>query len=405
MTEQRGIDRRQFLRSGALAGLSVGLLPWSASAAAETPGIQRQVRLGRTDLRVSDIGFGSSRLKGDEALVHHALERGITYFDTAAGYTGGRSEETLGRALQGRRDGVSLVSKVKTTPTSRRDDLMQALEGSLRRLRTDRLDVYFSHAVNDVARLQNAEWPEFLGRAREQGKIRFAGLSGHGGRLVECLDFALDHDLVDVVLVAYNFGQDPAFYERLTGRFDFVARQPDLPRVLARARQQDVGVVAMKTLMGAKLNDLGPYQMGGASFAQAAFRWVLSSPHVDSLIVTMKTPAAIDDYVGASGWTPPGPQDVGLLRQHLEGRGHEQCRYGCSACADACPHLVSIPDVLRSRMYLEDYADPELAADTYARLDSRAAACLDCSSRACLAACPYGIPISDLTQRVHRALA
>jgi predicted aldo/keto reductase-like oxidoreductase len=126
---------------------------------------------------------------------------------------------------------------------------------------------------------------------------------------------------------------------------------------------------------------------------------------VDSLIVTMKTPAAIDDYVGASGWTPPGPQDVGLLRQHLEGRGHEQCRYGCSACADACPHLVSIPDVLRSRMYLEDYADPELAADTYARLDSRAAACLDCSSRACLAACPYGIPISDLTQRVHRALA
>jgi hypothetical protein len=278
MTEQRGIDRRQFLRSGALAGLSVGLLPWSASAAAETPGIQRQVRLGRTDLRVSDIGFGSSRLKGDEALVHHALERGITYFDTAAGYTGGRSEETLGRALQGRRDGVSLVSKVKTTPTSRRDDLMQALEGSLRRLRTDRLDVYFSHAVNDVARLQNAEWPEFLGRAREQGKIRFAGLSGHGGRLVECLDFALDHDLVDVVLVAYNFGQDPAFYERLTGRFDFVARQPDLPRVLARARQQDVGVVAMKTLMGAKLNDLGPYQtwVHRAGRPQARRTWACS---------------------------------------------------------------------------------------------------------------------------------
>ena len=93
---------------------------------------------------------------------------------------------------------------------------MRALEGSLRRLRTDRIDVYFNHAVNDVARMQNPEWPEFIARAKKQGKIRFTGMSGHGGRLAECLDYALDHDLVDVLLVAHNFGQDPAFYEKLT---------------------------------------------------------------------------------------------------------------------------------------------------------------------------------------------
>ena len=404
MSERRGIDRRQFLRSGALAGLSVGLLPWSAVSATGSPRIRRRVRLGRTGLRVSDIGFGSSRLRGEASLVHHALERGITYFDTAAGYTGGLSEETLGRALQGRRDEITLVSKVKTSATSRRAQLMESLEGSLRRLRTDRLEVYFSHAVNDVARLENPEWPEFLARAREQGKIRFAGLSGHGGRLVECLDFALDHDLVDVVLVAYNFGQDPAFYERLTRGFDFVARQPDLPRVLARARQQDVGVVAMKTLMGARLNDLRPYEAGGATFAQAAFRWVLQGPHVDSLVVTMKTPAAIDEYVAASGWEPPGPDELGLLERHLDAGGRQQCRYACSACQGACPADVPIPDVLRARMYLEDYGDAELAARTWAGLDVRAAACLDCASRACLAACPHGLPVSDLTRRAQTAL-
>ena len=92
---------------------------------------------------------------------------------------------------------------------------MKSLDGSLQRLRTDRIDVYFNHAVNDVARLKNPEWYEFVSRAKAAGKIRFTGMSGHGGRLVECLDHALDHSLVDVILVGFNFGQDPAFHPAL----------------------------------------------------------------------------------------------------------------------------------------------------------------------------------------------
>src|SRR2546429_631219 len=101
---------------------------------------------------------------------------------------------------------------------------------SLRRLRTDYVDVYFNHAVNDVERLKNPEWHEFTARAKQQGKIRFVGMSGHAGRLIQCLDYALDTNGVDVILVAYNFGQDPAFYQGLTRSFDFIARQADLPR-------------------------------------------------------------------------------------------------------------------------------------------------------------------------------
>ena len=76
---------------------------------------------------------------------------------------------------------------------------------------------------------------------------------------MECLDYALDNDLVDVVLVGFHFGQDPAFYQRFTRKLDFVAIQTDLPRVLRKARKQDVGIVAMKTLRGAKLNDMRPF--------------------------------------------------------------------------------------------------------------------------------------------------
>jgi predicted aldo/keto reductase-like oxidoreductase len=372
--------------------------------AAEPPRIRRQVRLGRTGLQISDIGFGSSRLKDDEALVHHALDRGITYFDTAAGYTGGRSEETLGRALAGRRDQITLVSKTKTTPTSTREELMAALEGSLRRLQTDYLDVYFTHAVNDVARLQNPEWAEFVSAAKGQGKIRHAGLSGHGGRLAACLEYALDQDLVDVILVAYNFGQDPTFTSRFLDRFDFIAIQTELPRLLARAHEKDVGVVAMKTLMGAKLNDMRPYESGGATFAQAAFRWVLANPHVDALIVTMKSSEMVDEYVAASGVGEASPQDVSLLGHYLDRHGESQCRYGCGACAEVCPAGVPISDVLRTRMYAHDYGDLELARHDSALLGGGASACLSCTAEPCLGACPHGIPVDALMAPTHREL-
>ncbi|MDH3211114.1 MAG: aldo/keto reductase [Myxococcales bacterium] len=402
------LDRREFLRRGALTGVGLGLLPLSPARSeteAEPPGVRRRVRLGRTGLELPDIGFGGSRLQGDEDLVRYALDRGITHFDTAETYTGGASEATIGRALKGVRDRVTIASKVKAGAIDSQARLMTALEGSLRRLRTDRIDLYFNHAVNDVERLQNPEWPEFVHRARQQGKIRFAGLSGHGGRLVECLDHALDHDQIDVMLVAYNFGQDPRFFEKLTRSLDFVARQPDLPRVMARAKQKGVGVIAMKTLRGGRLNDMRPYESGGATFSQAAFRWVLGGPNVDALVVTMKSRAMIDEYLGASGWDGPRRADWPLLGRYEEIAAATQCRYGCGDCADACPRGVPIADVLRSRMYARDYRDPDLARDEYALLGAGAAPCLECADRPCDRACPHGLDIPRLTTDAHGVLA
>lgn len=402
------LDRRGFLRAAAYAGLGASfgplLAPSGAGAAGEAPRVRRRVRLGRTGLELPDIGFGTSSLRGDEALVRHALERGVTHFDTAESYEGGAAEETLGRALRGRREEVTLASKVKAHASSRAPDLMRALEESLRRLRTDRIDVYFNHAVNDVDRLKNPEWLEFASRAREQGKIRFTGMSGHAGRLVDCVDYALDEDLVDVLLLAYNFGQDPAFHEKFTKSFDFVAKQPELPRVIEKAKRKDVGVVAMKTLRGARLNDLRPYETGDATFAQAAFRWVLSDPKVDALVVTMTGEAEVDEYLGASGWTERAPEDAALLLRYEERNGATQCRYGCRACESACPHDVPIPEVLRSNMYARDYGDGALARQSYAELPRGAEACLGCSGEPCASACPFGLPISELTTAAERAL-
>jgi hypothetical protein len=395
-------DRREFLFRGA----ALGAAPIAAALGAQTahadpprePRVRRTVALGRTGLRIPDIGFGASQLAGDEALVRHALARGVTYFDTAESYAGSASETTLGRALAGHRDEVVLATKTHGGAHTSRGELMGALDASLRRLRTDRVELFFNHAVNSTDRLRNAEWFEFATRAKQAGKIRFTGISGHGGNLVECLDLAIDERLVDAVLVGFNFGQDPAFYERFTGSFDFVATQPDLPRVLRKAKASGIGVVAMKTLRGARLNDMRPYERGGATFAQAAFRWVLTGGLVDALVVTMESAAQIDEYLGASGALALGAEDAALLRRYARRSESTQCRYGCRDCAGACPHGVSIPDALRARMYAEDYRAPELARGALSEA-GKLAACLGCDGTPCRSGCPHGIVIDSLTRR------
>ena len=388
-------DRRDFLRLG--LGSALGSLAGTSSHAAPEPQIRRYVRLGKTELNISDISFGSAS-SSDPALVRHAFERGINYFDSAESYRGGNAEEAIGEALQGKRDKVFLTSKTKAGASDTRKDMMQSLEQSLKRLRTDYVDIYFNHAVNDVARMKNQEWWEFTALAKKQGKIRFRGMSGHGGNLVECLDYAIDKNLVDVILVAYNFGNDPKFTDKLRHTFHWAALQPELPRVLAKAKQKDIGIVAMKVLMGAKLNDMRPFENGGATFSQAAFRWTLSSQYADALIVSMTGKTQIDEYVGASGDYKLRKGDVDLLERYAQLQQGNYCQPTCNACESSCPEKVEISEVLRTRMYAVDYRDLSLAKSEYAALEKNAVACLSCAHQSCLNQCPNGVPIATLTR-------
>jgi predicted aldo/keto reductase-like oxidoreductase len=402
------IGRREFIRTGALAslGLSMGAL---GSAAAESlpgkPQIRRYSALGHTGMKISDISFGADRLSsGDEDLVHHACDLGINYFDTAETYRDGDSENALGRALRGKRHRVFLASKTLAWADTNQATMMQALEGSLRRLQTDYVDVYFNHAVNGVERLKNPEWYAFVEKAKQQGKVRFSGMSGHAGHLQECLEYAIDSGKFDVILAAYNFGQDPRFYEHFLGGFDMVARQPDLPRILKSARHQGVGVIVMKTLMGARLNDMRPYERGGATYSQAAFRWVLSNPYVDGLIISMSSQDAINEFLGASGFRTLHVDDLPLLQRYAHFNGPSYCRHACNACENSCPAGVAIADVMRTRMYAIDYRDLRMARAEYAMITNNAAACLSCSAKPCAAACPHGLKIAEMTAPTHRLL-
>lgn len=411
-------SRREFIRNTAVvAGGTASSLP--ALGANQAPGANRSAAendatvavrghgtLGKTGLKISDISFGSSRLRtGEERLVEHAIDRGVNYIDTAESYTSGQSETVIGNALKGKRDKVILASKQFATASTTREEMMHELDASLRRLQTDHIEVYFNHAVNSTDRLDNAEWYEFVSTAKKQGKISWTGISGHAGRLTEVLDHAIDDSLVDVILAAYNFGQDPAFYERLTRSFDFVAVQPELPRLLQKAHDKGIGVIAMKTLMGARLNDMRSREEQGNTFAQAAFRWTLSNPHVDALIVSMTGLEQIDEYLGASGAQSVGLNDMELLREYAHLNGATYCKHACNRCEGSCPYGVPIADVLRTRMYATDYKDVPFAKAEYDLLAGDASPCLSCSGEPCAGACPHGLNIAELCAPTHRMLA
>jgi uncharacterized protein len=404
------IKRRTFLRFGAMTGLASGLSMNAAAAVSDTQtaseGVKKYVTLGRTGLKISDISFGSSRLRqGEERLVRHALDRGVNYFDTAESYTRGVSESVVGNALKGDRDKVYIATKMHAGADTSASAMMSTLETSLRKLQTDYVDIFFNHAVNDVARLQNPEWHDFVEKAKTQGKIRFTGISGHAGRLAECIEYAVEQDMIDALLVAVNFGEDPAFYEQFTKGMDIVANQQALPGALAKAKSKDVGVVAMKVLRGAKLNDMREYESEGATYAQAAFRWILKNPNVDASVISMTSSDLIDEYLGGSGGDAVSKTDMRLLEQYAQLTDMSYCRHSCNDCEGACPYNVSIPDVMRTRMYATDYGDFSFARAEYQQLENNASACLSCDGAPCRDACSHGIPIADLCAPTHQLLS
>jgi predicted aldo/keto reductase-like oxidoreductase len=173
-----------------------------------------------------------------------------------------------------------------------------------------------------------------------------------------------------------------------------------LTGVLKEAKKAGVGVVAMKTLAGAK--DMN-FDSGGEEFAPAAFKWVLNHPEVNGLVITIRSVADLELYLTASGETFAS-SDSRVLDRYAKRYGKEYCRTGCGSCETSCPEEVSIATTLRYQMYFRDYGMEKHAMESYARMQKNAGKCLDCQDEACVDGCPYELPVSSLMREAHRAL-
>jgi uncharacterized protein len=347
--------------------------------------------LGKTGIEMSDISFGGGGI-ADPNVVARAVERGVNYFDTSPDYSKTGSEQVIGAALKPHRQKVHIASKFCTAEghlpvETSVADIIKAVESSLQRLQTDYLDVSIIHEVNSLERLMAPNFHEAFERLKQQGKVRFLGVSSHTPNLEEVMRHAVDSGRFDMLLVAYNFNN-----------------WPDLTHIFHAAKERGVGVVAMKTLKGAKATVLKNFTDPQQAFSQAAFKWVLSNPDVSGLVISITDFNQIDEYLYASG-QPLKETDVALLEHYDELIQHEYCRPGCGACLSRCPYGVPVDDVFRWAMYHEDYGRRDEPRRRYAALpESRnASQCARCPAP-CEAACPFDIPIRNKLKGFDRLL-
>lgn len=205
-------------------------------------------RLGRTGLMVSEISYGAARGASEDrqnfiAVVRAAIDAGINFIDTASGYDGGESESALGEALEGH-DEVLVETKycpyesyaVGAAYVGTPEALVASAEESLRRLRRDRIDVFLGHGIrtlDTLDRFMSDGCYDAMVRLREQGKVRFIGISelSEGDGTHEVLKKAVPTGAFDVVMVTLN-----------------ILLQTAAETVLPLCAKHDVGTVVMMPL-------------------------------------------------------------------------------------------------------------------------------------------------------------
>jgi len=357
--------------------------------------VQAYGRLGRTGWKVSDTVMGTGPLRGENGaqLVRLALSRGINYIDTAPDYSMTGSEQAVGKGIQGHpRDEFFLATKFCTpaghlppgTPVAR---YKEVIHESLARLGTDYVDLIHIHSCDEIDRLLDPNVHQAFDELRQEGKARFLGFSSHTPNLVQVANAAIDSGRFDVMMLAYHHGI-----------------WSQLGDVIRRARrEQDMGVVARKTRKSAKHQNLAGFRKEADSYAQAALRWVHSSPDVSCAVISFFEMQHVDEYLYASGQSV-SDADLAILRKYDEQILGSYCAPHCGACLAACPEGLPINDILRHRMYFEDYRAEKQGALAYARLDKQAQACASCSAP-CAGTCPIGIPIQERMKGAHGLLS
>jgi len=324
-----------------------------------------KIRLGKTNMMVSKLGFGGipiQRLSEEDAIavVRRCLSLGVTFIDTANGYT--TSEERIGKAIAGRRRGLILATK---SGSRSREGIEKHLNLSLERLAVDSIDLYQFHGVSTFEALETileAKGPmAAVEDAKKAGRIKHVGITSHS---------------MDVAKEAVKSGQ----FETIMFPFNFITNEP-ADELLPLCREHDVGFIVMKPLAGGMLDN-----------ATVAFKYLLQFPDV-VMIPGIEHAWEIEEiariFVGPKQMTPAEEAEMQRLRDEL---GTKFCRR-CDYC-QPCPQEIPISMVMNSAGFAKRLPPERLFSGWISTGMERAATCTDCGD--CEERCPYHLPIREI---------
>ena len=374
------MGRRKFIKtiSSTLLGIAapnVLKVRSSLGKSEKTPNLEYRT-LGKTGLKVTTVSMGVMNCS-DPAVLFRAFDLGINFYDTADCYMRGRNEEMVGKAFEGKRQKVFIQTKVHVHDEKK---MRASVERSLRRLRTDYVDVLVWHGHSSPEEVADPNLFEFMSKMKKEGKARFTGFSAHSN-MASLLREAAKSNLHDVALVSYNF-----------------THSKDLKEAVALAAKSGIGIVAMKTQAGGYKKQ----KMGGLSPHQAALKYVLMDQNASAAVPGVTTIEQIEECAAVMG-ASFSKRDLNELKQYqsfLQGR---ICTM-CGGCIGECPYGVSRSDLLRVVMYHEGYENDSLVRESLGGITKHhLQACTECSS--CSVSCRRGLDMKAQVRLAQDILA
>lgn len=324
-------------------------------------------RLGKTNLIVSEVGFGGipiQRISKEESreLIRFSIDKGINFIDTARGYTA--SEEYIGYSIEGIRDKVIIATKSMARD---KNSIQKDIEISLKNLKIDYIDLYQLHNIKDEQTLQQVLADggaiEALIEAKEQGKIGHIGITSHS---LDLLEKAIEYDVFETIMYPYNIVEDQA-----TNLFE-------------KAFKKDIGIIVMKPLAGGALDD-----------ATLALSYILNNNNISTVIPGMDSVNQVIENIEASNVIFDEEKQVKC--QELKKLYAESFCRRCGYCLP-CPQGIDIPFSFILKGYYDRYNLKDWAIDRYKGMQKHASDCVKCGL--CETKCPYNLKIRKMLEDV-----
>lgn len=392
-------NRRRFLKTGIAGAAGVALL--STEFAEGKPSKQEKKiiyrTLGKTGIKVPVIGMGVMNAN-NPALIKAAMDKGITFYDTANGYQNGRNEEMLGEVFKDyprnsfiistkvAPNGVDTNTGIPTSATTP-EDFLEKFNTSLKRLRMEYVDILYMHKALSPEMVNFKPIVKVMQQLKKEGKTRFIGVSTHN--LPKIIDAMVKAGIWDVVLTTYNFLNT----ELIRANSEPPVFNMDI--AIKKASDAGLGIVGMKALAGGGFLDKARTKPINTT---AAIKWVLSNPNVHTTIPGMTNFDQLDLNMKIL-------EDITLNDQEKKDLSFAQNEAGlyciaCNNCIPDCKLNLPIPEIMRAYMYAYGYANKELAYTLLTNLSTGDNPCSKCEK--CSATCTKNFNIKEKITDISR---
>jgi predicted aldo/keto reductase-like oxidoreductase len=324
----------------------------------------KKVRLGRTDLIVTKMGWGGipiQRISEQEAVpvIRAVVEMGVDLLDTARSYTD--SEHKIGLALRGVDRPVILSSKSQIRTAKVYDDVHK----SLKELQVAKVHIYHLHNITKHEDYEQVMGPgggyEGLQRARDEGLIDHIAVSSHS---LDLLERIVDEGRFDVIMACYSF------------------LEPDAAKkVFPLARKKDIGILTMKAFSGGVIEEAGP-----------ALRYVLAQDGIVPIPGTETLERARENwkiFMEGGALTEHDKERIEAIRKQFDRVFCRRCDY-CQPCSEG----ISIQFLIGLKSTFKRFGKQVEELKWMKEMIAKARNCSECGD--CMSRCPYQLPIPDL---------